>query len=134
MKASSGSGLWPRVSSRMIQTLPARVRVMLVVPRRSRTIATTTLLVNTVKKLFLVLLIPALLLAGLEGVLALLYVAPVPPTFLRVERDGRPLYCANQKSSFWSEPFIETCVAPEKDPGTFRIFVIGESTPNGFPF
>jgi hypothetical protein len=87
-----------------------------------------------VKKLILVLVAPVLVIAGIEGVLSLFNVAPQPPPFLPAERDGRRVYCSNQKSSFWSEPFIETCVAPEKSPGTYRVFVIGESTPNGFPF
>ncbi|MFO0984782.1 MAG: hypothetical protein U1E76_24160 [Planctomycetota bacterium] len=86
------------------------------------------------KKLCVALLVPLILLLAAEGLLTLFGVAAIPPRFV-LRRDAQgTICCSNKDSAFWSEPFLETCVRPVKQPCTYRIFVIGESTPNGFPF
>ena len=85
------------------------------------------------------LLFPVLLLAGCEGLLRLFSVGDAPGLLLPCRSNGREALCDNAR---FTKPFFPPGAArappafaiPEaKAPGTFRVFVLGESAALGDP-
>lgn len=84
-------------------------------------------------------LVPAAVLVSLELLLRLFGYGYSTDFFLRKEIDGRQVYIENaQFSRRFFPPGLARATPPaifpaDKSPGTFRIFVLGESAAQGFP-
>ncbi|KAB2909025.1 MAG: GDSL-type esterase/lipase family protein [Ignavibacteriales bacterium] len=90
---------------------------------------------------FITVLIPFLLLALVEVGLRLGGFGAIPPIFVPVpETDGKYLMMDHNfskrylKNAGFNPTTIDDVFLKDKDPETFRIFVLGESSAAGFPF
>ncbi|MEW6744848.1 MAG: hypothetical protein AB1486_19000 [Planctomycetota bacterium] len=87
------------------------------------------------KRFLLAVCIPPLLLGFLELLATLLGVVPAPRFWLECTgEDGKPWLQANLRSPWGGLPFRPNAFPTAKDHRTYRIFCLGESTTNGFPF
>ncbi len=88
-------------------------------------------------------LLPFLLFGGLEGIFRIAGVAKPEPLFIRVKSGPLDVYQVNPRIGrrFFPPSMERIMPSPgfqifpvRKDPGAFRIFILGESTAAGFPF
>jgi len=86
------------------------------------------------KRILLAALVPLALLVLAEGVLALLHVADPAPFFVRRASADGELLAANPASPWGTLPFEPSAFPAAKPAGVYRIFCVGESTANGFPY
>jgi len=92
--------------------------------------------------LFFLVLAPLLLLAGAEGCLRLFGYGESTRPFVKKQLDGHQFYVRNlasvERYLSWQLPSddwerVEHVIPRSKPPGAYRIFVFGESTPEGWP-
>jgi tetratricopeptide (TPR) repeat protein len=90
-------------------------------------------------RIILLLVLPAVLLGGLEAGLRLAGYGYSPDFFKKIKRDGRDYYVNNENFTFrffppqlarWPDPFI---FPAQKAPDTIRVFIFGESAAMGDP-